>query len=142
LDGTFLLSSRRRHTRCYGSWSSDVCSSDLGCRSPHWPPSSLFAVSATNGDIDNRVSNAHGIYFHDTRFLERWTLRLDGQPLSALLSTAEGNRVVCELTNPDIQLRSGDVLYQHRIGVRRELSLGVDAVATLEVSNFHLHPLV
>src|SRR5207245_5744891 len=25
----FLLSSRRRHTRCYRDWSSDVCSSDL-----------------------------------------------------------------------------------------------------------------
>src|SRR5437763_3456370 len=25
----FLLSSRRRHTRCIGDWSSDVCSSDL-----------------------------------------------------------------------------------------------------------------
>ena len=49
--------------------------------------SSLFAVSAPNGDIDKRVSNAHGIYFHDTRCLERWTLRLDGQPLAALLSS-------------------------------------------------------
>src|SRR5207245_8523559 len=26
----FSLSSRRRHTRCYRDWSSDVCSSDLG----------------------------------------------------------------------------------------------------------------
>ena len=104
--------------------------------------SSLFAVSAPNGDIDKRVSNAHGIYFHDTRCLERWTLRLDGQPLSALLSSVEGNRVVCELTNPDIQLRSGDVLDQHRIGVRRELSLGAEAVETLEISNFGLRPLV
>src|SRR6266542_396056 len=26
---SFLFSSRRRHTRCYRDWSSDVCSSDL-----------------------------------------------------------------------------------------------------------------
>src|SRR5207248_7129853 len=26
----FFFSSRRRHTRSYGNWSSDVCSSDLG----------------------------------------------------------------------------------------------------------------
>jgi glycogen debranching enzyme len=104
--------------------------------------SSLFAVSAANGDIDKRVSNAHGIYFHDTRFLERWTLRLDGQPLSALLSSVDGSRVVCELTNQDIQLRSGDVLHQHRIGVRRELRLAAEAVETVEVSNFDLLPLV
>src|SRR3989337_3541924 len=25
----FIFSSRRRHTRCYRDWSSDVCSSDL-----------------------------------------------------------------------------------------------------------------
>src|SRR5207245_5789141 len=29
----FFFSSRRRHTRCYRDWSSDVCSSDLGCNS-------------------------------------------------------------------------------------------------------------
>src|SRR5437867_10777258 len=28
--GVFFFSSRRRHTRSYGDWSSDVCSSDLG----------------------------------------------------------------------------------------------------------------
>src|SRR5207248_5334806 len=28
----FFFSSRRRHTRSYGDWSSDVCSSDLGIR--------------------------------------------------------------------------------------------------------------
>src|SRR5207245_7024563 len=27
----FYFSSRRRHTRCYRDWSSDVCSSDLPC---------------------------------------------------------------------------------------------------------------
>src|SRR5207245_5953798 len=26
----FFFASRRRHTRCYRDWSSDVCSSDLG----------------------------------------------------------------------------------------------------------------
>src|SRR5207245_5635735 len=29
LPGVFFFSSRRRHTRCYRDWSSDVCSSDL-----------------------------------------------------------------------------------------------------------------
>src|SRR5256885_5879199 len=32
----FFFSSRRRHTRLQGDWSSDVCSSDLG--SVHSPP--------------------------------------------------------------------------------------------------------
>src|SRR6266542_3891738 len=29
VHGYFFFSSRRRHTRCYRDWSSDVCSSDL-----------------------------------------------------------------------------------------------------------------
>src|SRR5207245_6383055 len=28
-EASFFFSSRRRHTRCYRDWSSDVCSSDL-----------------------------------------------------------------------------------------------------------------
>src|SRR5256885_5989913 len=31
-DIVFFFSSRRRHTRLQGDWSSDVCSSDLWCR--------------------------------------------------------------------------------------------------------------
>src|SRR5207245_7620698 len=43
----FFFSSRRRHTRCYRDWSSDVCSSDLpGPHPGHGPP----ANPARGGD--------------------------------------------------------------------------------------------
>src|SRR6266487_4979320 len=52
----FFFSSRRRHTRWTGDWSSDVCSSDLGiCRLPAiggtaaWAASTLTQVSAIRG---------------------------------------------------------------------------------------------
>src|SRR5207245_7732765 len=32
----FFFSSRRRHTRCYRDWSSDVCSSDLRWPATRW----------------------------------------------------------------------------------------------------------
>src|SRR5205807_6656259 len=32
----FFFSSRRRHTRLQGDWSSDVCSSDLRCEANEW----------------------------------------------------------------------------------------------------------
>src|SRR5207245_5617858 len=41
---SFFFSSRRRHTRCYRDWSSDVCSSDL--LSLIHPPSAAAAASA------------------------------------------------------------------------------------------------
>src|SRR5690348_17435761 len=37
----FFFSSRRRHTRWTGDWSSDVCSSDLGWSAAAWTPTSM-----------------------------------------------------------------------------------------------------
>lgn len=102
---------------------------------------SLFALASANGDIDSDVNPGYGVYFHDTRFLDRWTLRLDGEPLALLLSTAEGARSICQLTNPDIQLRGPDTLGKNRIGVRRERRLGTDVVESIVVENFGPTPL-
>src|SRR5207245_4774635 len=47
---SFFFSSRRRHTRCYRDWSSDVCSSDLkriGEPSQHFCASISF-ITATS----------------------------------------------------------------------------------------------
>src|SRR6266487_4047251 len=42
----FFFSSRRRHTRWTGDWSSDVCSSDLCDRLPEWGLSSRDVARA------------------------------------------------------------------------------------------------
>src|SRR5207248_8566769 len=47
----FFFSSRRRHTRSYGDWSSDVCSSDLarlGWRQVRHPGINRLAVLGVN----------------------------------------------------------------------------------------------
>src|SRR5205814_8032594 len=41
----FFFSCRRRHTRCLSDWSSDVCSSDLGC--PTEIGESLYLTNGT-----------------------------------------------------------------------------------------------
>src|SRR3712207_8050169 len=41
----FFFSSRRRHTRYWRDWSSDVCSSDLG-RGRRWPWQALLELDA------------------------------------------------------------------------------------------------
>src|SRR5256885_4307111 len=42
----FFFSSRRRHTRLQGDWSSDVCSSDLWVATPRpWPAACAWAMS-------------------------------------------------------------------------------------------------
>ncbi len=49
---------------------------------------STFLVCDRRGDIDASPDQAHGLFYRDTRFLSRWTLRADGTPLD-VLSTDE-----------------------------------------------------
>src|SRR5256885_12370591 len=50
----FFVSSRRRHTRLQGDWSSDVCSSDLG--TPNTPPVAMAAGSPLSGIVPLTVN--------------------------------------------------------------------------------------
>src|SRR5207248_7268141 len=68
----FFFSSRRRHTRSYGDWSSDVCSSDLGklkfesrggpSMRPSKPVSSSKSIISTQmlPSDANPMGNVHG----------------------------------------------------------------------------------
>ncbi|HKF78851.1 MAG TPA: glycogen debranching N-terminal domain-containing protein [Candidatus Dormibacteraeota bacterium] len=113
---------------------------DLGSSlSAKW--SSVFAITSANGDIDGQASRPDGIYFHDTRFLNRWALRVNGEALCPLLSDATGGTLVFQLTNPDIQLRTDGMLERHRVGVRRELALREEVVETVQVANFSRSPI-
>src|SRR6266705_5399962 len=50
-DVVFFFSSRRRHTRSYGDWSSDVCSSDLALANSCRPPWLTAAGRPGNGPL-------------------------------------------------------------------------------------------
>src|SRR3989337_318981 len=54
----FVCSSRRRHTRCYRDWSSDVCSSDLPGPGPTGGAVRLCDRPAL-ADPGSRVAHAH-----------------------------------------------------------------------------------
>ena len=102
----------------------------------------VFCLCAAAGDIDSSVSPAHGLYFHDTRFLDRAVLRLGDEPLSVLLSSAaDDDRSVSELTNPDLELARGHVIPKQQIGIRRERKLGKRVSETISVRNFGLEPV-
>src|SRR5919202_2664203 len=45
---------------------------------------STFFVSDRRGDIEAHADQPHGLFYRDTRFLSRWRLSLDDQPLEAL----------------------------------------------------------
>src|SRR6266542_6806987 len=54
----FFFSSRRRHTRCYRDWSSDVCSSDLGTARTSWPGRCGTCCGCTSRVRSSRGSTA------------------------------------------------------------------------------------
>src|SRR5688500_20229495 len=68
----FFYSSRRRHTRLQGDWSSDVCSSDLRPKGSAAAPEGA-AAAAPKQEIDPRLKkaldknkrNAKGLKKHD-----------------------------------------------------------------------------
>src|SRR5215467_11687905 len=49
LSSVFFFSSRRRHTRLQGDWSSDVCSSDLFFEFLQWEADRQLAAAAKAG---------------------------------------------------------------------------------------------
>src|SRR6266542_4703833 len=56
----FFFSSRRRHTRCYRDWSSDVCSSDLLARAEGVP---LYAVETVRMLLDRGLLVREGAVY-------------------------------------------------------------------------------
>src|SRR6266566_3667304 len=73
----FFFSSRRRHTRLQGDWSSDVCSSDLGIRAG--VPISLRRLM--HGEVRRAVEIEHEIEVLAARL--RGTLEIDGADRAA-----------------------------------------------------------
>src|SRR5256885_5672457 len=66
----FFLSSRRRHTRLQGDWSSDVCSSDLSppCRTPRrWPSADRGTGSRTRTPVRSPRSRSEPVLGEEWR---------------------------------------------------------------------------
>src|SRR5256885_12623570 len=60
----FFFSSRRRHTRLQGDWSSDVCSSDLSAKSFHGRSIRLVVRSLEDEGHSSVAGNARHLLRH------------------------------------------------------------------------------
>src|SRR2546426_1355933 len=145
----FFFSSRRRHTRLQGDWSSDVCSSDL-VTAPFawWAFSSMlaFAVVIIFWVVDRIVRAAGWTYrklrarFSERgpsdslpspmrrRFLERTALAVSAVPFVASAYGLVYGRVDLETT-------------QKRIGLRR-LPKAFEGFRVAQLSDFHVGPFM
>src|SRR5207245_3512191 len=82
-----FLSSRRRHTRCYRDWSSDVCSSDLTKVTVFKPPAHVTAGTTWNALVN----------------VSRRGRRLDGFRTAIEIQDADGR-----VTFPGHEIEPGD----------------------------------
>ena len=90
----------------------------------------LFALCAEGGDMDGSSHLGHGLFFNETRYLDRWTILVDGAVPLTLAGCADAGCSRSVLTNPE-----------RTILVRRERVLASDAVEALHVRNLAPRPV-
>jgi glycogen debranching enzyme len=98
---------------------------------------STFLVCDERGDIDASPQQPHGFFYRDTRFLSRWALRADGEPLEAL-STDETAYFTAQFF---LVPRGGDVYQNPSTSVIRKRSVGDGFHEDITVINHDSRPL-
>ncbi|HWO79714.1 glycogen debranching N-terminal domain-containing protein [Gaiella sp.] len=94
-----------------------------------------FMFSDSRGDV--APGSTGGLVHEDTRFVSRWELRLDGEPLSLLKSgPVDYDSAAFFLTNPDTSR-----LRAHSVAVRRLRHVGSGALEQLTVFNTSSEPV-
>ena len=96
------------------------------------------------GDIEPVGLGSQGLYFHDTRFLCRFTLRMENRPLQLLNSTILENErmLVVNLANADITMEGQVVIRRETLHVARSKFVYENACyECLRVANYSLLPV-
>src|SRR5262245_15064722 len=104
----------------------------------------VFMVTLRDGRLPADVDHPLGLWFRDCRFLSAHELRLGGQlPRLLTVTDASGTAAVHELTNPDIELESGELLPAESLRIRIERRAdGAGALRqTISVRSYHRRPL-
>src|SRR2546422_841122 len=79
----------------------------------------LFMLADDGGDVPWRGPHGYGLFDGDTRVLDGFVLRLDGQsPIVLSASATRGFEARHDLTNAEVR-RCGATLPRNTIGVRR-----------------------
>ena len=96
----------------------------------------LFVVADRDGGI-RPDAEGRGLFYHDCRFLRRYELTINGQPLQPLISTARGFEGVVYLTNPT--LPQGDASQDSSL---KDQTLHVTLARFLDAETLALHDTV
>ncbi|MCA1723611.1 MAG: amylo-alpha-1,6-glucosidase, partial [Thermomicrobia bacterium] len=102
---------------------------------------SLFMLTDDAGDIPPQTppqqDHGLGLYFHDMRYLDAVSLRINGARFTPLLATADhGHTGIFELTNPDLDNGDGTMIPKETLGLRWKKTLSDRVHDELTLQNF------
>src|SRR5579884_715084 len=81
----------------------------------------LFFLSNPHGDVPLKGSHGYGLYYHDTRYLNGYALRVAGADWEILsASAARCFESVCQLANPPLRTRDGRFVQKEELGLKWE----------------------
>jgi glycogen debranching enzyme len=104
----------------------------------------VFMVTLRDGRLPVGVPHPLGLWFRDCRFLSAHELRICGELPRLLTATdAAGTEAVHELTNPDLDLASGERLPAERLRIRVERRAEGEGALRQRISvrSYHRHPV-
>ncbi|OPY30034.1 MAG: Amylo-alpha-1,6-glucosidase [Methanocella sp. PtaU1.Bin125] len=102
----------------------------------------ITLVTLRNGDIPIEENYGYGLYYHDTRFLSGYTLRINGKtPVSILSSDEKGYASVTVLTNPELSDLNGRPIDKATIGIRRDRFIAGLLSEAITIENFNDFPV-
>ena len=121
-----------------GQGASPVLLTDLASKTLAVKDAETFLYSDLEGNLDHGADIGLGLYAHDTRFLSRFRMTMNGSDLVLLSSSAErGYMAHVDLTNPD--LFEGDDLCapQQTINVRRVRAIRGSLFERIRIKNYN-----
>ena len=107
----------------------------------------VFFLSEQNGEVPEGNQNGFGLYYHDCRYLEGYSIRFAGTPPNVLASAANrGSIAEFELTNEQLQVPGGKTVPVQTFGVHLQRvidgnRLTVHDVITIDNYDVHAHEL-
>lgn len=79
----------------------------------------LFFLSERDGNVPLGGEHGFGLYYHDCRYVSGYELWVGGaKPKPLVANAVRGSSAVFQLTNPDLELDDGGVVYKEKLGIR------------------------
>lgn len=110
-------------------WNADNAAGPAGAGAVTVLDGSSFCLTASNGDM--LPGSPHGAFFHDTRYITGWNIRVDDLPLEALAATALEPFRALFIGRVGGHAGSGDT----PLLIERERTIGAGLTETITIEN-------